>query len=215
MCDSGGPVCAPVDKGASASAAINRATVRRRHGHHRKANIQGLKGHRMNRHLKRVLELLLVPVAAAIVFIEETLIRYLSRVTAALARLEPIARLEAWLKTLPPWAAVLAFAAPSLILMPVKLATLWFLAIGRPGLALVAVVLGKMIGTAIVARLYRILHPALSTLPWFVRADTWFFHWRDRIYAFVRSLPAWQQAAELVRRWRLRIAALVSGFFAR
>ena len=54
-----------------------------------------------------------------------------------------------------------------------------------------------MLATALVARLYRVLHPTLMTMPWFVRAETWLFAWRDRLYAFVRAMPAWQKAAGL------------------
>ena len=61
----------------------------------------------MKQHLKRALEAAIVPLAAAIVFFEQTLIRYLNMVTAAVARWPPIARLEAWLVRLPPWAALL------------------------------------------------------------------------------------------------------------
>ncbi len=169
----------------------------------------------MNRHLKRALELLLVPVAAAIVFVEETLIRYLNRVTAALARWEPVARLEAWLKTLPPWAALLALVAPWLLLLPIKFATLWFLAQGRVVLAFIAVASGKVIGTAIIARFYRILRPTLVMLPWFARVDAWFWRWHDWLYAFVKALPAWQKTMEVIQRVRLRLKELVSGLFAR
>ena len=35
--------------------------------------------------------------------------------------------------------------------------------------------------------------PTLVTMPWFLRAETWVFAWRDRLYAFVRALPAWQR----------------------
>ena len=79
----------------------------------------------MKRHVKRVLELLLVPFAAAVVFFEETLIRYLNVATAWLARWWPVVRLEAWLARLPAWAALVAFVAPSLVLLPVKLAAVW------------------------------------------------------------------------------------------
>ena len=169
----------------------------------------------MNRRFQRILELLLVPIAAAIVFVEETLILYLNRATAALARWEPVARFEAWLKTLPPWAALLALVAPWLLLLPIKFATLWFLANGRVVLAFIAVVSGKVIGTAIIARFYRILRPTLILLPWFAHVDAWFWRWHDWLYAFVRALPAWQKTMEIVRRLRLRLKELVSGFFAR
>ena len=169
----------------------------------------------MKQHLKRALQMALVPLAAAIVFFEQTLIRYLNKVTAALAAWPPIARLEARLTTLPPWAAVLAFAAPSIIILPVKVSALWFAAHHRFVLATGAVVLGKILATAILARLYRILRPTMMTLRWFAWADTKFFAWRDWAYAFVRGLPAWQEAKAIVQRVRTWLAELVSGLFAR
>ena len=39
----------------------------------------------MKQHIKRALQIALVPFAAAIVFLEQTLIRYLNMVTAAVA----------------------------------------------------------------------------------------------------------------------------------
>jgi hypothetical protein len=169
----------------------------------------------MKQHLKRALEIALVPLAAAIVFFEQTLIRYLNRVTAAVAAWPPIARLEGWLVRLPPYWALVAFVAPSILILPIKLAAVWFGVHERYGLALASVVLGKLLATAILARLYRILRPSLMTIAWFAKGDTWFFYWRDRAYAFVRSLPAWQKATVLVRAMRTRMTALVSALFAR
>jgi hypothetical protein len=150
--------------------------------------------------LKHLLELLLVPVVAAIVFIEDVLLHYLGQLMAAVSAWPPIARLEAWLRRLPPWAAVVAFAAPSILILPVKLAAVWFALHHHFALSLASIITGKLLATALVARLYKVLHPTLMTLRWFVRAETWLFAWRDRLYAFVRALPAWQRAAALVKR---------------
>jgi hypothetical protein len=169
----------------------------------------------MNPRLKRALEIAVVPFAAAVVFVEQVLIRYLNMMMAAVSRWPPVAHLEAWLMSLPPWAAVLAFGMPSIIILPVKVSALWFAAHHRFALATGAVVLGKILATAILARLYRILRPTMMTLPWFAWADTKFFHWRDWAYGFVRSLPAWQRAKALIERARLWLAELVSGLFAR
>jgi hypothetical protein len=169
----------------------------------------------MHPRLKRALEIAVVPFAAAVVFVEQVLIRYLNMMMVAAARWPPIARLEAWLVTLPPWAAVLTFAMPSLIILPVKISALWFAAHHRFALATAAVVLGKILATAILARLYRILRPTMMQLRWFAWADTKFFAWRDWAYAFVKSLPAWHEAKALVQRVRTWLAELVSGFFAR
>lgn len=169
----------------------------------------------INQHLKRALEIALVPFAAAIVFVEQVLIRYLNAMMAALARLKWVARFEAWLVTLPPWAAVLTFALPSILILPVKLSALWFVAHHRFMLAFASVAAGKIFATAIVARLYRILRPTLMQLGWFAWADTRFFRWRDWAYAFVKSLPAWQKAKAAVDRAKLWLSTLVAGLFAR
>ena len=152
----------------------------------------------MKRHLKRALELLFVPVAAAIVFVEDVLLHYLGLAMAAIARWPLIARIEAWLATLPPWAAAV-----------------WFAMQGKFVLATGAIVLGKVVATALVARLYKILRPTLLRLSWYLRAETWLFGFRDRVYAFVRALPAWQAATAMIRRAKAWLAELVSGLTTR
>ena len=79
------------------------------------------------------------------------------------------------------------------------------------GLALASVVVGKMLATALVARLYLVLRPSLTKMPWYLRAETWLFDWRDRLYAFVRALPAWQKATAMVLRVRLWMREMVFG----
>jgi hypothetical protein len=165
----------------------------------------------MKDHLKRALEILFVPVVAAIVFFEEVLLHYLGLAMARLARWEPVRRLETWLAGLPPWAALIAFVAPSTLVLPVKLAAVWFALQGRFGLAMAAIVIGKIVGTALLARLYKVLRPTLLRLSWYLATETWLFEWRDKIYAFVRALPAWQAVTALSRRAKAWLAELVSG----
>ena len=103
---------------------------------HPNARIAALVVTTVKRHLKYALELLFVPIAAAIVFIEETLLHYLGLAMAAIAKWPPVARLEAWLRGLPPWGALLAFVAPSLLVIPIKLSAVWFALHHRYGLSL-------------------------------------------------------------------------------
>ena len=165
--------------------------------------------------LKHALELLIVPLAAAIVFFEQVLIGMLNTITAVVARWTPIAAIEAWLIRQPPRVALVAFVMPSILILPIKFSALFFAAHHKFGIVIAAVVIGKMLATAIVARLYVVLRPTLMTIGWFARADTWFFFWRDRAYAFVRSLPPWQKAKAVIDRARLWLAELVSAIFAR
>ncbi len=167
----------------------------------------------MKKRLMYLLELALVPIAAAIIFLEQTLIRYLNVMMAAFARWTPVARIEAFLMRLPPWGALLAFAAPSILILPVKLSALWFVAHRHFAMAFAAVALGKVLATAILARLYRILRPTLMALHWFAWADLKFFAWRDWAYGFVRNLPAWRKAKRLIERLRLRAVELVEALF--
>ncbi len=165
----------------------------------------------MKAHLKRALELAFIPVAAGIVFVEDVLLHYLGVAMAALAKWPPVSRLEAWLAGLPPWAALLAFVAPSTLVLPVKLAAVWFALQGRVGLATASIVVGKMLATALLARLYKILRPILVTMPWFLASETWLFAWRDRLYVFVRALPAWQRARVMMQRVKTWMREMVSG----
>jgi hypothetical protein len=169
----------------------------------------------MKQRLKYALELLIVPLAAAVIFIEQILIGMLNTITAAVARWTPIAAIEAWLIKQPPWVALVAFVMPSILILPIKFSALFFAAHHRFCTAIAAVVIGKMLATAIVARLYVILRPTLMTIGWFARADSWFFFWRDRAYVFVRALPPWQKAKAVIDRTRLWLAQLVSAIFAR
>lgn len=169
----------------------------------------------MKHHLKRALELILMPVAAAIVFIEDVLLHYLGVAMAAFAKWPPVARLEAWFARLPPWAALIAFVAPSTLVLPIKLAAVFFALHGKLALATASILLGKMLATALVARLYKILRPTLVTMPWFLVSETWLFRWRDRLYAFVRALPAWQKMKAMIVRLRTWLSGLVAGLFAR
>ena len=169
----------------------------------------------MKRHLKRALELLLMPLAAAIVFIEDVLLHYLGVAMAAFAKWPPVARLEAWLARLPTKAALIAFVAPSALVLPIKLAAVGFALHGKFALATASILIGKMLATALVARLYKILRPTLVKMPWFLAAETWVFKWRDRLYAFVQSLPVWQKAKALVLRVRQWLSGLLAGLTAR
>lgn len=169
----------------------------------------------MKRHLKRALELILMPLAAAIVFIEDVLLHYLGVAMAAFAKWPPVARLEAWFARLPPWGALVAFIAPSALVLPIKLAAFGFALHGKFALATASILLGKVLATALVARLYKILRPTLVTMPWFLASETWVFKWRDRLYTFVQSLPVWQKTKAAMQRLRRWLSGLVAGLLAR
>ncbi|TWT09556.1 hypothetical protein [Reyranella sp. CPCC 100927] len=160
----------------------------------------------MRRFLKRFLTPPLALIAALLVLLEETLIAWLQRLMASLARLPWVAAIEARAARLPPYPAMILFLLPAAILFPIKLAALWMITQGHFLLGAAIIFAGKVVGTAFAARVYKVLHPTLATLGWFVRAEAWVFAWRDWLYAFVRALPAWQAAAAMIHRLRRLLA---------
>lgn len=156
----------------------------------------------MNLLKKFVRALLLAPVLLVLLF-EEWGWEPLARAFAALGRLPWWAALERLIARLPPWAALLAFGVPALVLIPVKLLALYLFGRGHFALGLFLVIAAKVTGTAIAARLFQLTHPALMRMPWFARLYKPWKAWKDRLLNRVRASRPWQ----LVRRLKNRVKA--------
>ena len=140
-------------------------------------------------------------VVGLIVLFEEWGWEPLQAALGRLARWPPLAWVERLLQRLPPYGALAVFAVPGLALLPVKLGALALITRGHALGGLVLIVAAKVIGTAIVARLFTLMQPALMQLGWFARGyarwTVWKAHWMGR----VRASAAWQAAI----RWRRRV----------
>jgi hypothetical protein len=121
----------------------------------------------------------------------------LARQLAKLGRLPPFAALERLIRRLPPYAALAVFFVPTLLLLPIKLLALWLIGRGHALLGLAVIVGAKLVGTAIVARLFALTHDALMRLPWFARAYTRWVRWKDALMAQVRASAVWREARRL------------------
>ncbi|MGH8675782.1 MAG: hypothetical protein ACREVG_15920, partial [Burkholderiales bacterium] len=103
--------------------------------------------------------------------------------------------LERRIQALPPDAALVVFFAPMLALLPVKLLALWLIGQGRSFLGVAIIVIAKIAGTAVVARLFTLTQPALMQLPWFARLYVRWTVWKDALVARVRASAAWKAIA--------------------
>src|SRR2546428_6845883 len=121
----------------------------------------------MKKRWKRLLAAPFVLIAAIVVLFEEWLWADLRRAAAAIGRLPLVRQIESLIARLPPYAALAMFAAPTLLLIPVKLAALYFIAHGRPAFGLAAVIAAKIVGTALIARIYALTHANLLRIGWF------------------------------------------------
>lgn len=140
---------------------------------------------------------------ALVILFEEWGWDSLSRALGRLAALPPVRWLEARIAGLPPYGALAVFLVPSAMLVPVKLAALWFIAHGHAGLGVAVIVLAKLAGTAVLARLFSLTRASLMQLAWFARWHDRWVAFKDELLAVVRASAAWRAARALRRRLSL------------
>jgi hypothetical protein len=145
----------------------------------------------------------LLALAAVVLFIEEWGWRPLTAWAARLARWPPLARLEERICALPPRWALAAFLVPAAALFPVKLLALWVIHAGQTVLGIAVIVVAKLLGTALVGRLFILTEPQLMRFAWFAAALGWWRRTKERVKAAVQALPVWRQLRATLRRWRL------------
>lgn len=152
--------------------------------------------------LQRLLRALLVPFVGLALIFEEWGWQPLQRALARVAQWLALDRLEVWIARLPPWAALLAFGTPVVLLFPVKLLALYWLGHGHVLLGAALVIGAKLVGTAIVARLFALTQPTLMQLAWFARWYPRWVRWKEGVIAQVRASWYWRAASVVVRRGR-------------
>jgi hypothetical protein len=156
--------------------------------------------------LRRLLRALLQWPLALIILFEEWGWEPLQRLLALLARLPIVAWVERRISALPPYGALAVFAVPTVMLFPVKLLALWVIGQGRYALGTVVILVAKVVGTAIVARLFTLTRPALLTLPWFARPYARWVKWKNALLEQVRASWVWRSARVLKRKLRRDLA---------
>src|SRR6266853_1907467 len=138
--------------------------------------------------------------AALWIFLEEWIWDAMQACMAWIGRLPGIRWCEARIARLPPYAALVAFLIPGAILVPFKLLAFWLIARGHALLGLEVFIVAKIVGTAFLARIFARLHAAFTA-------------WRDRLYAYVKSLPAWRAAVAWIAAARGALCAWVRSRF--
>ena len=138
-----------------------------------------------------------------------------------LGRLAPIAALERGIGRLPPYAALVTFALPSALLVPLKLLALYLIANGHAFSAGALFVGAKIVGTAIVARLYQLTEPQLMQIGWVKQLHDVVMPRLHAVHEAIRQSWAWRYGrvvkfkvkhalAPLVTQIRARVSALFS-----
>ena len=147
--------------------------------------------------------------AAGVLFIEEWGWRPLSAWAGQLAKWPPIARLEARIVQVQSRWALVLFLVPAVLLFPVKLLALWLIHEGRAVLGVAVIVAAKVLGTALVGRLFILTEPQLMRIAWFARAMGWWRATKARVKAAIAESALWRSVRATVRRWRVVVRRIV------
>ena len=156
-------------------------------------------------------------VLALLILLEEWGWQPLADLLGRLARWRPWARLETAIARLPPYAALVAFALPSALLLPLKFLALFLIAKGQLILAGLLFAAAKVGATALVARLFLLTRPALMQIGWFAWTYEVFIPWKNALEDFVRSSYVWRVGRiwkerakrALAAQWRLMRPAML------
>jgi hypothetical protein len=159
--------------------------------------------------LKRLVRGVFAVFAALWIFLEEWVWDHIAAFMAWVGKLPVFRWIEARIAKLPPYAALVSFVIPWLMLLPAKFLALWLMGTGKVKLGVMAFVIAKIVGTAILARLFALTKPALLTIGWFSIGYHKLTGWRDRIYAYVKSMPTWIA----LKAWSAKLRNAVKEWF--
>ncbi|MEJ0074375.1 MAG: hypothetical protein WDO17_02840 [Alphaproteobacteria bacterium] len=114
------------------------------------------------------------------------------------------ARLARLIEWLPPWAVLIVFVVPFIVLLPLKFLEVYLL-VHRQWLgAILVLVLAKLLGLGVTAFIFDVTRPKLLQMAWFRRLYELTLHWLDKAHALIDPIKL--RIKRAVRRyvWLLR-----------
>jgi hypothetical protein len=158
--------------------------------------------------LWRALRAVLLTIAAVVIAVEEWGWRPLTAWAARLACWPPVARLEELIRSASPKTALALFLIPAVMLFPLKLLALWLIHVGHQALGIAVIVAAKVLGTALVGRLFIITEPQLIRFAWFARSLAWWRNTKQRVRVLLTQSLLWRRIKRAqrgmslwLRRW--------------
>ncbi len=165
----------------------------------------------MTRWLLKILGWVFTPIVALLLIFEEWGWVPLSRLFRTMVQWPFWA--DMWIKMgngiarLPPWAALLVLGVPAVLLFPVKLLAVYLIGHAQHVAGVSLLVGAKIVGTAILARLFELTQPALMQLAWFAKWYPRWKVWKDALMQRVRATMVWTAGRRLkvsgIRRLRV------------
>ena len=159
--------------------------------------------------LKRILRGLIFSILAAVLLFEEWGWEPLANLFNRLAHLPLWAQLERKIAGLPKWGALLVFGVPMLALLPIKLLALFLFGRGHAVAGLVLLIVAKLLGTAVLARLFQLTQSRLMQFAWFANWYPRWKAWKDALMAKIRHSEPWQMGRRMKARVKVWGAAVL------
>lgn len=133
----------------------------------------------MRRNLFRPLWIIL----ALLLLLEAWLWDHLEPIVARIVNVIPWGRvkivLAGLIEELPPYASLVVFIVPVIVLVPLKLLEVYFLATANWIAAILVLVFAKLVGLGVTAFVFDVTRGKLLQIPWFQRMYDWFLWARD------------------------------------
>lgn len=125
-------------------------------------------------------------VLALLFLMEAWLWDHLEPIVARAVNLVPWGKLKGKLarliEDLPPWATLIVFVIPFIVLLPLKFLEVYFIAKRQWLAAGVVLVLAKLLGLGVTAFVFDVTRDKLLQMAWFRRMFDWFMWLRDRAH---------------------------------
>ncbi len=153
----------------------------------------------------------LIFLGAMLFLFEEWLWNIFNRWFAWMGRHRAIRWTEARLARVPPVVALVILCIPMALLFPFKIVGLWMIATGHFFSGCLVMLAAKVVGTAIIARIFMACRPQLLTMPWFARLHAWTLLLRDSVHAWIERQPAWHATRRAMRSAREHVRAWTRG----
>ena len=165
--------------------------------------------------MKNILRHVLAFLGFAFLVVEEVFWIVGRHAGVILAKIPVWQSVERLVQVLPAWGVAVVFLIPMGLLLPIKMAALYFMSSGHVFSGVTIIILAKIGGTAISAKLFGIAKPKLLTLIWFARTYGFITAKLAIAHAWLHSLRWWIRMKSVIRLAKIWIRARWQRWFAR
>jgi hypothetical protein len=155
----------------------------------------------------------LLSILAILVIFEEWLWDALTFVGQWLSRWLHLEKFDNWLTNASPKMALFAFLIPLIIVTPFNLLAIFLLTHGAIIQGILLEIAVKLVGTLLIARIFRLVKTALLTFNWFAKIYTTISGILRWAHDTIKNTAIYQQSIKLKAAIKIKVAALLKEFY--